>query len=66
MVIHNPAKFDVHGHCGSGDMTFVMGKDQDSTCSSFDLPLLSLKHRTCHFHTHKISGVDIIICWFVQ
>ena len=41
MVIHNPAKFDVHGHCGSGDMTFVMGKDQDSTCSSFDLPLLS-------------------------
>ena len=24
MVSHHPAKFGAHGHCGSGDITFLM------------------------------------------
>ena len=33
MVSEHPARFDVHKHCGSGDITFVVVEEQDSTCS---------------------------------
>ena len=40
MVSHHPAKFGGHGHCGSGDVMFLVVKDQDSTCPPFHLLLL--------------------------
>ena len=40
MVSHHPVKFGGHGHCGSGDMMFLVDEGQDSTCPRFNLLLL--------------------------
>ena len=48
MVSHYPATFDVHRHCGSGDMMFAVVEEQDSTCPRLDPP--------CHALPYKMSG----------
>ena len=39
MVIHHPAKFGDHKHCGSGGM-FLVAEEQNSRCPRFNPPLL--------------------------
>ena len=36
MVSHYPTKFSSHRHCGSGDITSSVVKEQDSPCSLND------------------------------
>ena len=40
MVSHQPDKFGGHRHCGSGDITFLVVKEQDSICYRLNSPLL--------------------------
>ena len=37
---HDPAKFGGHRHCGSGDIMFLVAKEENSRCSRFNPPLL--------------------------
>ena len=43
IVSHSPAKFGGHGHCGSGDL-FLVVEEEDSRCSGFNSPLLSVMY----------------------
>ena len=46
---------------------FLEVERQDSTCPNLDKPLLlPLKYMACHARTYETSGVDTIICRFVQ
>ena len=40
MVSHHPAKFGDHGHCGSGDIMFLVAEKENSRCSRFSPSLL--------------------------
>ena len=40
MVSHNPATFCDQRHCGSGDIIFLVAKEENSRCSLFNQPLL--------------------------
>ena len=40
MASHNPAMFCDHRHCGSGDIIFLVAKEENSRCSRFRQPLL--------------------------
>ena len=40
MVSHHPAKFGDHGHCGSGDIMFLVAEEENSRCSRFNPSLL--------------------------
>ena len=40
MVIHHPAKFGGHRHSGSGDIVFLVAKEENSRCCCFNPPLL--------------------------
>ena len=63
MLCHHLTKFGGHRHCGKGDMIVVEGPD--FTFPRLNPPLLSLKHITCHAHTHGISGRilnDLLVC----
>ena len=42
MVNHHPAKFGGHRRYSSGVTMFLVVKEQDSTCSHLNLPLLSV------------------------
>ena len=42
MVNHHPAKFGGHRRYSSGVTMFLVVKEQDSTCSRLNLPLLSV------------------------
>ena len=48
MVSHHPAKFGDHKHCGSGDIMFLIVEKENSRCSRFNPPLLSI-HHNCLF-----------------
>ena len=39
-VSHHPDKFGGYRHCGSGDITFLVAKEEDFRCSHFNPPLL--------------------------
>ena len=40
MVSHDPTKFGGHKHCGSGDIKFLVAKEENSRCSRFNPSLL--------------------------
>ena len=40
MVSHHSAKFGGHRHCGSGDIMFLVAKEENYRWSHFNPPLL--------------------------
>ena len=55
MVNQQPAKFGGDRYCGSGDIIYLVAKEQDSTCSRSNPPfMLSLKYMICYARIHKI------------
>ena len=63
MVSHYPARSGGHRHCGSGDMIFSLVEEQDipHALAKIRLYCLSPKHVACHAHTHKISGLAVLV-----
>ena len=40
MVSHHSASFGDHKHCDNGDIKFLVGEEENSSCSRFNPPLL--------------------------
>ena len=40
MVSHHPVKFGGHRHCSSGDIMFLVAKEENSRCYLLNPPLL--------------------------
>ena len=40
MVSHHHAKFGDHRHCGSGNILFLVAKEENNRCSRCNPPLL--------------------------
>ena len=57
MVNHHPAKFGAHGHCGSGDITFLMIEEQDSTCSCLKRPIVFISK--AHANKYDIGHIRL-------
>ena len=61
MVSHHPAKFGGHRHCDSGDMMFLVSKEENSSCSCFNPPLLFNFQRTWVESTRHILLTPILV-----
>ena len=57
MVSHHPAKFGDHGHCGSGDITFLVAEEENPRCFRFNPPSIA---KLFVFHTNAIKT------WFLH
>ena len=54
MISHHPVKIGGHRHCGSGDITFLVVEEQDSTCS---LKFFSRGHSHIE-SSHSLCQID--------
>ena len=54
MVSHHSGKFGGHRHCVSGDIMFLVAKDENSRCSRFNPPLLFISEG----HGLKAHGIS--------
>ena len=55
MVVHHLAKFGFQGHCGSGNIIFLVIERQSFTCSLTSAIAIFYNHMACYAHTHGVS-----------
>ena len=55
MVSHHPAKFGSHRYCGSGDIMFLVAKEENSSWSRFNPPSLFVSKG----HGLKAHGISL-------
>ena len=59
MVSHHPSKFGGQRYRGSGDISFLVVEEQDSTSCLNLYYYLPLQHMTWHALTRKFHNIDV-------